>query len=150
MSSPPGLPANQVPGFSLNIKWDPEFSKRRSTTCTAENKPYLEVIAETGLEKPVEYTSWLDELEDALSEFMRQNDRSDVCKPEADIVLAFCSYSSFQDLLRDRRTKLDQTTWVDDRNFQGGRVQARAQRGALTAFDLYQSLKKPVSRLASE
>lgn len=137
----------------LNSDWSPEFSKRRELHCEAENQILLETIAEVGSEHRVGSRSRLVELEDSIKRFMQGHHGSDIVTPEADIVLAFCYDSSFERLLEEPETvnrSLQQNAWLDDRNFRDGGVQARAQKGPLTALELYTELKKPVSSAACE
>ena len=178
MNGRPSPVTVQAPKSFLHIDWNREFSERRDLDYDAENKPLLEVIAETGSEleaenkfllevitanepeHEVEYKSLLEgavatgpeheigtltESENAIRDFMRGPDDSDICTPEADTVLAFCSKSSLQHLLRKTGPPLPQVAWLDERNFLDGKVQARAQEGPLTALSLYKQLKKPVS-----
>src|ERR1700754_2438041 len=79
----------------LHIRWDLLFSDRRELNLEAENKSRLEVIAEAGLDNKFgNLAAWLKELENAIRQFMRGPDDSDICTPEASIILAFCSKSS--------------------------------------------------------
>jgi hypothetical protein len=134
----------------LNICWNPEFSTRRDLSYKSENESYLKAIAES--ENPVGSTGWLEDLENAIRGFMRGADQSDVCAPEADIVLAFCYNSTFKQLLGETdavHNLLPRNAWLDERHFREGRVQARMQRGALTALELYNALNAPVNRFGS-
>lgn len=128
------------------------FSEPRYIEPETENKSLLEIIAAAECEHEDGSLAWLIELENAIREFMRGNE-SDICTPEADIVLAFCSGSSFERFFQKRRTAdnvLQQVALLDERNFRDGGVQARAQKGPLTALELYEQLKKPVSHAVSE
>jgi len=89
----------QSAGSFLYISWNPVFSERRFHNYKVENKPYLEYIAAELFGDEVGSLTWLTELENAIREFLRGVDDSDICTPEADIVLGFCSGSSFERLL---------------------------------------------------
>jgi hypothetical protein len=142
----------QARGSFLRICWNLVFSEPQYIESQTENKSLLEIIAGAECEDEVGSLAWLNELENAIREFMRGNE-SDICTPEADIVLAFCSASSFEKFFQRRGTAdkaLQQVALLDERNFREGGVQARAQKGPLTALELYEQLKKPVSHAVSE
>ncbi|OQU98776.1 hypothetical protein CLAIMM_04506 [Cladophialophora immunda] len=146
MTIQPSLVTVQAHSSLLNICWDPEFSTRRDLCYKSENESYLKSIADWESESPVGSPGWLSDLENAIRGFMRGPDQSDSCTPEADIVLAFCHKSTFKQLLGETEaiySSLPQNAWLDERHFREGKVQARTQRGALTARELYNALNAP-------
>ncbi|KIY03479.1 uncharacterized protein Z520_00170 [Fonsecaea multimorphosa CBS 102226] len=152
MTKRPSLVTVQAHSSLLNIRWDPEFSTRRELSYESENESYLRSIADWESENPVGSTGWLEDLDNAVRGFMRGPDQSDACTPEADIVLAFCHNSTFKQLLGQTEaihSLSPRNAWLDERNFREGRVQARTQRGALTARQLYDALNAPVNRVES-
>ncbi|KIX10230.1 uncharacterized protein Z518_01311 [Rhinocladiella mackenziei CBS 650.93] len=128
----------------MNIEWNPEFLKRRKLNHKSENKPFLETIAEIeiGTESLAGTPARPIELDHAIPQFIREHDQSEICTPEADMILAFCNNSNFESLLNGRGNNA-KCALLDERNFKGGGVQVRTQKGPLTALELYKALKKP-------
>jgi len=151
----PSEPASAQAGGSFqDICWNLVFTEPRCIQFETENTPLLEVLVAYGSEHEHEVGSraWVVELENGIRDFMRGNE-SDICTPEADTILGFLSESSFErffqrELTGDKASQ--QVAFLDERNFQHNGDQARAQKGPLTALELYDQLKKPVSHSVSE
>lgn len=126
-------------------KWNPEFSKRRYLDYRTENCPYIEWLAQLGLEGNVETHVERDDEENVIRVFMRSAEESDICLPRADGVGDFCNGANL-DALRAKKGKVGEplVAWLEERSSVGGTARSRAYRGPLTAHDLYRELKRPV------
>ena len=128
----------------VTCEWNPKFATRREEIdCEIENKPYIEVRAELGLEENVETCAEPSENESLVRAFMRGRHESDV---RADRVEAFC-FGADLELLQAEEGKGSETVvaWLDERSFEAGKSRSRTKSGPLTAIVLYKELKTPVS-----
>jgi hypothetical protein len=129
----------------VTCEWNPKFTTRREEVdYEIENKPYIEVRAEIGLEENVETCAEPNEDESIVRTFMRGRHESDV---RADRVEAFC-FGANLELLQAEKGKCSETAvaWLDERSFEAGKSRSRVKPGPLTASGLYKELKKPVSQ----
>jgi hypothetical protein len=77
--------------------------------------------------------------------FMKNFDESDTCLFRADKVEQFCFGATLEALQAEKGEISEPIAWLDERSSAGGKEQARRYRGPLTASQLYQELKRPVS-----
>ena len=80
--------------------------------------------------------------ESIIQKFMSDPDESDSCLPHADIVEEFCGYMNGRDILSEFK---EQVALLDNRAFYEGGSRSEPSHGRLTARQLYEELKKPVS-----
>lgn len=83
--------------------------------------------------------------DDIVRGFMKDGDESDACLPRADKVEQYCFGASLEALQAEKADVGGPVAWLDERSCAGGKEQARRYRGPLTARQLYEQLKRPVS-----
>jgi hypothetical protein len=106
------------------------MTRREDVQYAVENKPLIESR----------------ELEDGVVRgFMKNFDESDACLPRADMVEQFCFGATLEALQAEKGEINKPIAWLDERSSAGGKEQARLYKGLLTASQLYQELKRPVS-----
>lgn len=76
---------------------------------------------------------------------MKDGDESDACLPRADKVEKYCFGASLEALQAEKGDVGGPIAWLDERSCAGGKEQVRKYRGPLTARQLYEQLKRPVS-----
>ncbi len=129
---PTGGGPEASPFLSLSPpEWSPIFATRRENIQYAvENEPLIE---SRGLE------------DDVVRGFMKDVDESDACLPRADKVEQYCFGASLEALQAEKADVGGPIALLDERSSAGGKQQARRYRGPLTAPQLYEELKRPVS-----
>ena len=112
-------------------EWNPIFATHRENIQYAvENEPLIE--------------SWGLE-DDIVRGFMKDVDESDACLPRADKVEQYCFGASLEALQAEKGDVGGPIALLDERSSACGEEQARRYRGPLTARQLYEELKRPVS-----
>jgi hypothetical protein len=130
---PTGGKPEPSPFLSLSPpEWSPIFATRRENIqYVVENEPLIET---RGLED-----------DDVVRGFMKDVDESDACLPRADKAEQYCFGASLEALQAEKGDIGGPIAWLDERSCAGGKEQARRYRGPLTAHQLYEQLKRPVS-----
>lgn len=127
------------------MKWPPKFSERQHIDISLENKPYIELLKEV--------SGFDDENPDSIREFMSQPGYSDICQPAVDLVEKYCFGIALETLHAEGTAgelrRLPRVALLDERCYQDGEQVSRAYRGPLTAYELYQELKRPRFRCHS-
>jgi len=122
------------PSPFLNLRppeWNPIFATRRENIQYAvENEPLIE---SRGLE------------DDVVRGFMKGVDESDACLPRADKVEQYCFGASLGMLQAEKGDVGGPIALLDERSSAGGKERTRQYLGPLTARELYEELKRPVS-----
>jgi hypothetical protein len=125
-------PAN--PFLNLTAReWDPILATRRDNLDYAsENMPLIE-----GLD--------LDLKDGSIECFMKSSNESDTCFARVEKVREYCFSASLEALTAGKGNIGGPVAWLDERSSAGNMERVRAYRGPLTARQLYQKLKRPVS-----
>ena len=113
-------------------EWNPIFATRRTNILFGvENETCIE---NRGLQE-----------DDVVRGFMKDGDESDACLPRADKVEQYCFGASLGALQAEKGDVGGPIAWLDERSCAGEKEQVRKYRGPLTARQLYEQLKRPVS-----
>ena len=130
---PPG--GRPGPSRFLNLshpEWNPIFATRR-----------------TNLQKGVENETCIENRglleDDVVRGFMKDGDESAACLPRADKVEQYCFGASLEALQAEKGDVGGPIAWLDERSCANGKEQVRKYRGPLTARQLYEQLRRPVS-----
>jgi hypothetical protein len=113
-------------------EWNPVFATRRTN---------LQYGVENGT--CIENRGLLED--DVVRGFMKDFEESDACLPRADKVEQYCFGASLEALQEGKGNFGGPIAWLDERSCVGGKEQVRRYRGPLTARQLYEQLKRPVS-----